>query len=122
MITRSIHKDDPQALGMPRAARRSLRLCQVPTCAREVPAAHLMCREHWFEVPAELRCQVEQSLEAWLKRRVELNVYLCARLEAIAHVGKLHSIDVSAQETELARRLDQLKEKSNATKKEDFTD
>ena len=101
MLCRSMHKPDTAT---PRpAATLGASFCQITGCTREVPPRHLMCREHWFEVPVELRNQVEESLAAWLGRKQDVRPYLIARLRALIHVCDLHNIDSSEHTAKLAR-------------------
>jgi len=103
MICRSIHKDDEAKPGAPQVTRSAGSICQAQGCAREIPRGHLMCREHWFEVPVEARVEVEQSLAAWLGGKQGARPYLIARLQAIIYVGRLHRDDVGKYEAQLAR-------------------
>jgi hypothetical protein len=73
-------------------------ICQALGCTLAIPHGHLMCRQHWFEVPLELRNQVQLALDAWLGRKTTLYPYLAVRLEAVIYVGKLHGEDVTALE------------------------
>jgi hypothetical protein len=68
-----------------------------------IPRRHLLCQQHWFEVRAELRREVELSLAAWLGGKNDVRPYLKARLRAIITVARLHRIDVATQEAQLAR-------------------
>lgn len=38
--------------------------CAVPGCNRQVPASKLMCRDHWFAVPASLRSGINATWRA----------------------------------------------------------
>ena len=62
-----------------------------------------MCPQHWLEVPAELRGEVELSLVRWLRGGTYPRPYLAARVRAIIHVCQLHQLDVRNLETQLAR-------------------
>jgi hypothetical protein len=103
MICRSIHKDDDKPAQAPSAGARLVQACQIPGCAIEIPRRHLMCRQHWFEVPQELRGEVEFSLAAWLGGKKDVRSYLKAWLRAIIHVARLHKLDASSFEAQLAR-------------------
>ena len=107
MFVRSTHKADAAA---PRNTTKITgSLCQLSVCTREIPRGHLMCREHWFEVPEDLRHQVEGSLKAWLGHQTTVQPYLIARLRAIIHVATKHGIAVHEEQAKLTRLLDAVK-------------
>jgi hypothetical protein len=111
MFCRSMRQSKPYPDAAPRPTAAIGHICQFPGCAREVPSKHLMCREHWFEVPAEIRNQVEESMAAWLGHKDDVRPYLVARLRAIIHVAKAHSIAVPEEEAKLARRVKDLEQR-----------
>jgi len=76
--------------------------CQIPGCTAKRKAGHLMCAVHWFQVPPDLRDRVNERFSSWMRGFAIVQPYVIARLQAIIYVGKLHSIDVSALEAELA--------------------
>lgn len=39
--------------------------CAVPNCNRATRTGQLMCRGHWFEVPAEIRRMVNRTWAAY---------------------------------------------------------
>lgn len=99
MFVRSIHKVDAQP-GPARPAQ-PVSVCQIPGCAVAIAPLKLMCPAHWFEVPAEVRAEIYRAHTAWFKGRENVRPYMVARLTALIHVCKLHSIDASALETKL---------------------
>ena len=101
MYARSIHKDDDKPAAT--AGARFVQTCQIPGCAAGIPRRHLMCPQHWSEVPAELQDDVWLSLAFWLGRKDDVRSYLKARLRAIIHVCNLHQINVRNFEAQLAR-------------------
>lgn len=40
------------------AKPRAKKTCAVPGCRRSRNGAHIICRDHWFEVPADIRAVV----------------------------------------------------------------
>lgn len=44
--------------GKPRARTRT---CEVPMCGAVIEAGRLMCKEHWYEVPRDLRRQINNA-------------------------------------------------------------
>ena len=82
---------------------QNARICCAVGCTREVPVTHLKCRQHWYEVPANLRDQVAGTLVAWLSGRDGVSPYLIARLKALICVAKLHGCDATDLEARLAR-------------------
>jgi hypothetical protein len=56
--------------------------CQVEGCAVMLPRHLLMCRRHWYRVPAELRGRVNQAWRAYEAGR-DVKTYLAVRQEAI---------------------------------------
>lgn len=101
MYARSVNRDTGKPALAPSAGARFVQVCQVPGCAVGIPRRHLMCPQHWFEVPAELRAEVERSLFAWLARKNDVRPYFRARLQAIIHVAKLHKLDARNFEAQL---------------------
>ena len=39
----------------------SLHKCPMPGCSIKIPQTKLACRDHWYELPAELRREVSAS-------------------------------------------------------------
>ncbi len=103
MFARSIHKADAATPARP--AQLASRICQVPGCALSVPQNHLMCREHWFELPVGMRVGVVSSWTRWFSGDTTIRPYMAARLDALVYIGKLHGIDVTAQEAKLKKAV-----------------
>jgi len=105
MYVRSVHKSDAPGSGTAGSTRSldAIQVCQIHGCSREIPRRHLMCSTHWFEVPAELREQLIESLRSWLGGTVHVRPYLIFRLKAIIFVSKLHGAEVLEQVSMLAR-------------------
>ena len=78
--------------------------CQAIGCSILVPAKHLMCQKHWFEVPEPLREQLVAALNDWLGGKITVRPYTVARLRAIIHVGLLHGEDMTALEAALIQK------------------
>lgn len=95
---RSVNKESGVA-----AQPKAVHVCQVPGCALAIARRYLMCADHWFEVPMELRTEVFKSLAGWVNGDDPVRPYLIARVKAILAVAKLHNIPATAQEAELAR-------------------
>jgi hypothetical protein len=114
MFVRSIHKVDAQAASANGTQRptKAITVCQIPGCAVAIERTQLMCPAHWFEVPQATRTDVYLTLDAWLKGRTNLRPYMVARLTALIHVCKLHSIDASALETKLDRVREDLRKEA----------
>jgi hypothetical protein len=100
MLARSIHKDNDKPAYAPLEAP-ALLVCRVPGCARGRIIGHLMCHEHWFEVPPEVRAEVLRSFGAWLRGMENGWPYSAARLTAIISVLRLHGEDTVEQEERL---------------------
>lgn len=83
--------------------------CGVPGCPERVAKRHLMCAEHWWETPRELRSEVFATLSQWVNGETNAFPYLRARLKAIIHVGKLHGAIVANHEADLARIEERMK-------------
>jgi hypothetical protein len=103
MYVRSVNRDTGKPALPATAAARFVQVCQIPGCAAGIPRRHLMCPQHWFEVPADLRADVEVSLAAYLGGKSSARAYLRARVMAILHVARLHNLDVRNLEAQLAR-------------------
>jgi len=105
VIVRSIYKPpDPSVAAtasVPVTGDPNVRFCKIPCCSSGIKQRHLMCAQHWFEVPLGLRDRITQTLHAWLEGEDTVVPYFIARLEALIHVGKLHSLDVAALEAQL---------------------
>lgn len=64
-------------------------VCNAVGCDREMPGrGSLMCRAHWFAVPAILRRQVNATWAAYQKRDGEYLDYIEARDEALRFVAE----------------------------------
>jgi hypothetical protein len=103
MYARSVNRDSGKPALPSTAPARFVQTCQLPGCGAGIPRRHLMCPQHWFEVPVELRGEVELSLAAWLGGKDDVRPYLRARLKALIHVAKLHQIDARNFEAQLVR-------------------
>ncbi len=103
MYVRSIHKPESQATGSTPRNSGPVRICQIPGCSLEIPGGHLMCKAHWFEVPAEIREGVVATLAGWLKGEHPIWAYSTFRFRALIHVCKLHRIETTALEAQLDR-------------------
>jgi hypothetical protein len=101
MFARSIHKAD--AAPGARPAQLASRICQVPGCSFAVPQKHLMCPEHWFELPVNMRIQVTASWLLWYGGDATVRPYMAARLAAVVYVAKLHGENVTALEAKLTK-------------------
>jgi len=103
MFARSIHKENtaPGARPAPLASR----ICQVPGCSRNVPQNHLMCLEHWNELPAGMQADVVSSLKRWYSGDATIRPYMVARLVAIVFVARLHGEDVTTLEAKREKAL-----------------
>lgn len=56
-------------------------ICAATGCTEQVSAEFLMCRNHWFRVPQDIRNKVFQT---WRRARRDPEAYQEARSEAIA--------------------------------------
>ncbi|MGO8759330.1 MAG: hypothetical protein ACLQG3_14520 [Terracidiphilus sp.] len=81
-------------------------ICQIAGCAVQIQRKHLMCAQHWFEVPEELRAELESSLRAWLAGHALIHRYTICRLRALIHVTQLHGGKVTNYENRLAFWID----------------
>lgn len=106
MFARSIHRD--KAAPAARPAQLASLICQAPGCTRCVPQNRLMCYLHWTELPCVLRIAVASSWTSWLAGEITMRPYMIARLAAIVYIGKLHGIDVTAQEAKLEKAREAL--------------
>ena len=100
MIARSIHKPETAARnqgGNP----DSLYTCQIEGCARERKPGHLMCLDHWRELPEPLGERVISTYRQFMAGTESIRPYTLARLEALIHVQKKHGIDTARMEREL---------------------
>lgn len=69
----------------------AVRTCPVPGCEVPVRPSMLMCREHWYRVPRQLKAAVNQLWQAYNNASVGEMVgayrdYMSARTAAIASV------------------------------------
>lgn len=103
MYLRSTHNDSSTPARAASAGARLTQACQVQGCATQIPRRHLMCPQHWYEVPAPLRAEVEETLAAWLAGKCDVRAYLRARLRALIAVTALHNGDTRSYEAQLAR-------------------
>ena len=78
---------------MPKAkASTRGRVCEVPLCGETIAAGKLMCRDHWYEVPKQVRQRINH---AWKRikgrgtaryRQEALRDYRAAVTEAVSAV------------------------------------
>jgi hypothetical protein len=116
MFARSIHKANAatRAWVKPQLASR---ICQVPGCSLSVPQNHLMCRDHWYELPSGMRIEVVSAWTRWYGGETTMRPYMAARLAAIVYIGKLHGIDVTTQEAKLIKAIEDLLTEQQTTPK-----
>jgi hypothetical protein len=63
--------------------------CHAWQCGKHVPRALLMCRRHWFMVPAALRAKVWATYRRGRERdKRPSREYLAAAIEAVAAVAE----------------------------------
>jgi hypothetical protein len=113
MFTRSIHK--AEAVTPARPAQLASLICQVPGCTLSVPQDWLMCKEHWLEIPLKMRFEIVTSWNCWISGLATMRSYRAARLAAIVYVGKLHGMDVTAQEAKLKKAIADLQAETTLT-------
>jgi hypothetical protein len=78
--------------------------CQIQGCPVIIPRRHLMCREHWFQLPADMRDAVDNSLAAWLAGQASVWPYSIARLKALIYVNNLAGKPTEQLAAELAAK------------------
>lgn len=70
--------------------------CRANGCMRQVQKRHLMCRDHWYEVPPHIR---EEISEAWAEVQSSGAItlrYARAVRNAVDSIGKVYPIETGA--------------------------
>lgn len=71
--------------------------CKATGCNRQVPKRYLMCREHWYQVPEQLRNEVSRTW-ADVQTSGQITIeYAKAVRDAIDNVGRTYPLDNSPQ-------------------------
>jgi hypothetical protein len=65
--------------------------CAVRHCTKRCEVDQLMCREHWYEVPAVQRQAVLHSLKEWYAGRLTLGQLREVQDKAVASVTDPHA-------------------------------
>jgi hypothetical protein len=42
-----------------------MRKCMAPDCLAQLTPGHLMCKPHWYQVPKEVKQEVQRRLRGW---------------------------------------------------------
>ena len=67
--------------------------CRALGCTRQVQRRYLMCRDHWYEVPTELRNEIT---EAWAEVQASGAItirYASAVRNAVESIGRTYPLD-----------------------------
>jgi hypothetical protein len=77
-------------------------ICQALGCTLPRKIGQILCPTHWFELPPYLRATVLRAYTEWMEGKTTWLPYQYARLEALIHLGQIHSEDVVALVAHLA--------------------